>query len=61
MVVHNLYVKSISVPPYETHTILVVHSNAVLSGAVSTKGLQLVPGGTFKLSSASADSKWRVS
>jgi hypothetical protein len=40
VIVHNFYFKSISVPPNETCTILVVHSNTVLSGAASSKDLE---------------------
>ena len=42
VVIDDLYLKCISVPPYKTHAILIVDSNAVLSSAVSAKCLQLI-------------------
>jgi len=42
VVVDDLYFKSIPVSPHETYSVLGVHSNAVLSGAVSVQRLQLI-------------------
>ncbi len=42
MVIHDLYLKSISIPPHETHTILIVYPNAVLPRPVSAKRLQMI-------------------
>ncbi len=43
VVIDDLNLKSVSVPPYETHAILIVNSNAVLSSAISAKRLELIP------------------
>jgi hypothetical protein len=43
MVVHDLNFESVSVPPYETHAVLIVDADTVLSGAVPAKRLQLIP------------------
>jgi len=42
VVIQNLDVKSIPIPPQETHTVLIVDSNAVLSRAVSAERLQMI-------------------
>jgi len=42
VVIHDLDVKSIPIPPHETHTVLIVDSNAVLSRAVTPKCLQMM-------------------
>src|SRR5258708_6497739 len=42
VVVHDFYVESVSVPPYETHTVLIVDADAVLSGAAPAKRLELI-------------------
>src|SRR5580698_3181527 len=44
VIVHNLHIDCIPGLPPETHAILVVHSNAVLSRACSSKCLQAVAG-----------------
>jgi hypothetical protein len=44
VVIHDLHVKSITVPPNETHAILIVDSNAVLPSTIATKPLQAIPG-----------------
>jgi hypothetical protein len=43
VIINDLYVKRISVPPYETDTVLIIDPNAVLSAAISAKRLQLAP------------------
>jgi hypothetical protein len=43
VIVHDLYLKCVSAPPCETHAILIVNSDAVLSGTVRSKRLQLIP------------------
>jgi hypothetical protein len=43
VIIGNLDLKSIPVPPQETDTILIIDPNAVLSPAISAKRLQLVP------------------
>ena len=42
VVIHDLDVKGVPIPPYKTHTVLIVDSNAVLSKAAAAKGLQMV-------------------
>jgi len=42
VIVDNFYVKSISVPPNETHTVLIVDSNAMQSLTICSKRLQSV-------------------
>ena len=49
VVIDDLNLKSVSVPPYETHAILIVDSNAVLSSAVSTQSFQLIPWWHFQI------------
>ena len=40
--IHDLYVKSIPIPPQEADTVLIVDANAVLSRAVSAQCLQMI-------------------
>ncbi len=42
MVIRNLYVKRISVPPDEAHAILIVNPNAVLSRPIPAKRFQMI-------------------
>jgi len=42
VVIHDLDVKSIPIPPHETHTVLIADSNAVLPRAVSAQRLQMI-------------------
>jgi hypothetical protein len=44
MVVYDLYVKRVSVPPDETHSVLIVDSNAVLSCAFAVQRFQPISG-----------------
>src|SRR5258708_12116046 len=43
MVIDNLHVVSISVPPHKTYPKLIVDSDAVLSDALPAKRLQVIP------------------
>jgi hypothetical protein len=49
MVVYDLYFKSVSVPPYETHAVLIAYPNAVLSGAVPAKCFQMISRRHFQI------------
>jgi hypothetical protein len=42
VIIHDLYFKSVPIPPPETHTVLIVDSNAMLSRAISAKQLQMI-------------------
>jgi len=42
MVIHDLYIKSISVPPHEAHTVLIVNPYTMLARTVSTQCFQLI-------------------
>jgi hypothetical protein len=43
MVIRDLHVKSISIAPNETHSIMIVDSNAVLPSTITAKPLQVIP------------------
>lgn len=47
VIVHDLYVESVPVPPDKTHTVLIVNPYAVLSGALPAQRLQSVAGRHF--------------
>jgi hypothetical protein len=49
VVVNDLHIKSISVPPQKTDTVLIIDPNAVLSPAISAQPLQLVPWWNFQV------------
>ena len=49
MLVDDLDFKSVSVPPHETHAVLIVDSNAVLASAITAQRLQLVPRWHFQI------------
>jgi len=40
--IHDLYFKSIFVPPHETYTVLIVYSDAMLPRTIPAKCLQLI-------------------
>jgi len=42
VIIDDLDVKSIPIPPYEADTVLIVDSNAVLSSTVAAEGLQVI-------------------
>lgn len=44
MVIHDLYIKSISFPPHEAHTVLIVNPDTMLACTVSTQRFQLIAG-----------------
>lgn len=43
MVIHDLDIKSVAIPPYETDTVLIVDSNAVLPRAIAVESLKVIP------------------
>src|SRR5450432_179935 len=43
VVIHDLNVECVSVPPYETHAVLIVDADTMLSGAIPAKRFQLIP------------------
>jgi hypothetical protein len=42
VIIHNPNLKGITIPPEETHAVLIVDSNAVLPGAVSMQSFELI-------------------
>jgi hypothetical protein len=42
VIIHNLNLKGITIPPDETHTILIVNSNTVLPDTVSMQSFELI-------------------
>jgi len=49
VIIDDLNLEGISVSPREAHAILIVNSNTMLAGTVTTQRFQLIPGWHFQI------------